>query len=98
MLLEHVPSRLLVCFGFERAPECAADLRLCFATADFFLVEALTVTLGVGVGAALVTGDRRKADGEGIVIVAIELQKRTQVQMRRMLWLISCRKRKMAIV
>lgn len=32
------------------------------------------VTLGVGGGADLVTGDRRKADGEGIVIVAIELK------------------------
>ena len=33
------------------------------------------MTLGVGVGADFVTGDRRKAVGEGIVIVAIELSK-----------------------
>lgn len=87
-LLEHVPSRLLVCLGFERPPACAADLRLCFATGDFFLEEALTVTLGVGVGAAFVTGDRRKADGEGIVIVAIESRNYTNIQMRTMLSLI----------
>lgn len=45
---------------------------MCFATADFFLEEALMVTLGVGAGAFFVTGDRRKAEGEGMVIVAIE--------------------------
>ena len=33
------------------------------------------MTLAVGVGTGLVMGDRRKADGEGIVIVAIELDK-----------------------
>lgn len=32
------------------------------------------MTLGVGVGAGFVTGDRRNADGEGIVIVAIEFE------------------------
>ena len=55
---------------------------MCFATADFFLGEALTVTLGVGVGAFFVTGDRRKAEGEGIAIVAIELIKLIEVSMR----------------
>ena len=53
-------------------------MRLCFATADFFLDEALTVTLGVGVGTGFLTGDRRNADGEGIVIVAIEFDTRTE--------------------
>ena len=55
-------------------------MRLCFATADFFLDEALTVTLGVGVGVGtgFLTGDRRNADGEGIVIVAIEFDKPTE--------------------
>ena len=74
VLLKDVPSRLFVCLGFTRPFACAVDLRLCFFTADFFLVEALMVTLGVGGCAGLVTGDRRKADGEGIVIVAIELK------------------------
>lgn len=55
---------------------------MCFATADFFLEEALTVTLGVGVGAFFVTGDRRKAEGEGIVIVAMELIKLIKLSMR----------------
>ena len=72
-LPECVPSRLFVCFGFEYPFTYAADFRLCFATADFLLVEALTETLAVGAGAGLETGDRRKADGEGIEMVAIEL-------------------------
>lgn len=86
MRLEHVPSRLFVCLGLERAPACGPDLRLCFATADFFLEEALTVILGVGVGvgAGFVTGDRRKADGEGIVIVAIEFREGNKLRTRIM--------------
>ena len=74
--LEHVPSRLFVCFGFDGECGCAADLRLCLATVEFFLVEALTVTLGLDVDAGFVMGDRRNAEGEGIEIVAIELRKR----------------------
>lgn len=38
-------------------------------------METLAVALGIGVGAGLITGERRKADGEGIVMVAIELKK-----------------------
>ena len=79
MLAGRIPSRLFVCLGFGRGFPCAADLRVCFATADFFLEEGLTVTLGVGMGAFLVTGDRRKAEGEGIAIVAIELIKLIKV-------------------
>ena len=73
--LEHVPSRLFVCLGFDGAFGCAADLRLFFAKVEFFLAEALTETLVLGADAGLVMGDRRKAEGEGIVIVAIELKK-----------------------
>lgn len=53
---------------------------MCFATADFFLEEALTVSFGMG--AFLVTGDRRKAVGEGIAIVAIELMKLIKLSIR----------------
>ena len=53
-------------------------MRLCLANVDFFLVEALTETLGLGVGEGLVIGDLRKADGEGIVIVAIGLMKQSE--------------------
>lgn len=74
--LEDVPSRLFVCFGLDGAFACAVDLRLFFATVDFFLVEALRETLGLGAETGLVMGDRRKAEGEGIVMVAIELKKR----------------------
>lgn len=71
--LEDVPSRLFVCFGLEAAFAWAADLRLFFATVDFFLVgEALRETLGLGAETGLVMGDRRKAEGEGIVMVAID--------------------------
>lgn len=73
--LGHVPSRLFVCLGLDWPLTCAADLRWCFAAVDFFLEEALTVTLALGEGAGFVTGDRRKADGDGMVIVAIELSK-----------------------
>lgn len=52
-----------------------ADLRLFFATVDFFLAEALRETLGLGAETGLVMGDRRKAEGEGIVMVAIEMKK-----------------------
>ena len=53
-------------------------MRLCLATVDFFLVEALTETLGLGVVEGFVIGDLRKADGEGIVIVAIGLMKQSE--------------------
>ena len=50
-------------------------MRLCFANVDLFLGEALRDTLDLDVGVGLVRGDRRKAEGEGIEIVAIELEK-----------------------
>lgn len=80
-MLEHVPSRLLVCFGLEWPLACAADLRVCFATADLFFDEVLRATLAAGAGAGLATGDRRKADGEGMVIVAIGLKNQKQQHM-----------------
>ena len=36
------------------------------------------MTLGLGVGAGLMMGDRRKADGDGIEICAIDLEKDSQ--------------------
>ena len=53
-------------------------MRFCLADVDFFLVEALTETLGLGVVEGFVIGDLRKADGEGIVIVAIGLMEQSQ--------------------
>ena len=50
-------------------------MRLCFVTVDLFLGEALRESLGLDVGVGFVRGDRSKADGEGIEIVAIELEK-----------------------
>ena len=57
---------------------CAADLRLCFVMVDLLLGDALMVTLGLDVGVGLVRGDRRKAEGEGIEIVAIRIEERIQ--------------------
>jgi len=68
--LEGVPSRLFVCFGFETAVSLLAE-DLWDLVDDLFLGVALRETSGVGMGQ--MTGESKKAEGDGIVIVAIKV-------------------------
>ena len=66
MLLVHIPLRLLDCFGFI--------IPLCFLVVfvDFVVVVCFRFGGGGGgFGAGFITGEDRKADGDGIVMVSI---------------------------
>ena len=62
--LPHIPLRLLDCLGF--------NMPFCFfgVLAGLGAVEGLRFG-GGGIGAGFNTGEERKADGDGIVIVSI---------------------------
>lgn len=63
--MQYIPLRLLDCLGFT-IPD-----GFLVVTVFFVAVEGLRLGGGGGSGAGLSTGEDRKADGDGIVIVSI---------------------------
>lgn len=63
--MSNIPLRLLDCLGF--------DIPFCFfaVLADLGVAVGLRFGGGGGSGAGFNTGEERKADGDGIVIVSI---------------------------
>lgn len=76
MLLGEIPLRLLVCLGFEMSGPAFSDALCALVVDDRFLEEVLTETLGEGAGC--ITGESKKAEGDGIVIVAIKIRRKNQ--------------------
>jgi len=70
----NIPLRLLDCLGFA-IPFCALGAFADFGVVVFFRFEGGGggdgCGAGAGAGAGLITGELKKTDGEGIVIVSI---------------------------
>ena len=72
-----VPLRLLVCLGFEAAPTLVLGVLGALILDGRTFEVALTEASGVKAGC--LTGDLTKADGEGIVIVAMNVNGRIRL-------------------